>query len=284
MNPFWKPRPKDFSAAERTDSPKPESQTDAALPGPGFDIAQRIRLLEEISLNSWPAFQTSLYDGWVIRFADGFSRRSNSVIPLYPSHQNIPEKIRMCEAMYRGRGQRVVFKLATACDPPELNSILSKEGYRPEAETGVWTLPFLDAPVAPSPDVLLQEGFSDEWVSALCFLNAYDPRHHPTVAALTRKIDSPRAFASIRRGGKIAGCGLGVIRQGFLGFFDIVVGEEFRRQGLGRQIMHGLLDWGRKRSAATAFLQVMTNNPVAMDMYGALGFREEYRYIYWAKD
>jgi ribosomal protein S18 acetylase RimI-like enzyme len=284
MNLFRKPRPKDFIAAEETRPSKTESGADAALPEPGFDSAQRIRLLEEISLNAWPAFRTTLYDGWVIRFADGFSRRSNSIIPLYPSHQNIPDKIRMCEAMYRGRGQRVVFKLTPACDPPELNLILSDERYRPEAETGVWTLPFLDAPAAPSPDVLLREEFSDEWVSAVCALNAYEPRHHPTFAALTRMIDSPRAFACIRRGGEIAGCGLGVIRQGFLGIFDIVVGEEFRRQGMGRQIMHSLLDWGRKRSAATAFLQVMTNNPVAMEMYKALGFREEYRYLYWAKE
>jgi GNAT superfamily N-acetyltransferase len=283
MRNFWRPQPKNILPAENKSPSRSESKEDPAIGDSGAEVPERVRLLEEISLNAWPAFQTLLYDGWVIRFADGFSRRSNSVIPLYPSHQNISDKIRMCEAMYRSRGQRVVFKLTPACDPPELNLILSDEGYRPEAETGVWTLPFLDAPVAPSPDVLLREGFSDEWVSALCALNAYDPRHHPTVAALTRMIDSPRAFAFIRHGEKIAACGLGVIRQGFLGFFDIVVGEEFRRQGMGRQIMHSLLDWGRKRSAATAFLQVMTNNPAAMDMYGALGFHEEYRYLYWAK-
>jgi ribosomal protein S18 acetylase RimI-like enzyme len=280
---FWKSQPKNIRPAETISPSGTGPKKDPAGGGSRPAAAERIRLLEEISLNAWPAFQTSLYDGWVIRFADGFSRRSNSIIPLYPSHLNVMDKIRLCEAMCRERGQRTVFKLTGANEPRELDLILSDEGYRPEAETGMRTLSLRDAAGVPEPDVLLRETFSDEWVSALCRLNAYEPRHHPTVAALTRLIDSPRAFVSIQRGGKIIGCGLGVIRQGFLGFFDIVVGEEFRRQGLGRQIMHSLLDWGSKRSAATAFLQVMTNNPVAMEMYSGLGFREEYRYVYWAK-
>ncbi|MGB7540005.1 MAG: GNAT family N-acetyltransferase [Anaerolineales bacterium] len=248
------------------------------------DPSAAIRLLEEISLNAWPAFQTSLYDGWVIRFADGFSRRSNSIVPLYPSHLNIMEKVRLCEAMYRERGQRTVFKLTAASEPRELDLILSEDGYRPEAETGVRTRSLRDAVGARGADVELQDDFSEEWLSALCALNAYDPRHHQTVHALTRLIHPPRTFASVRRDGKIVGCGLGVIRQGYLSFYDIVIGQPYRRQGLGRQIMTSLLDWGRRDSAETAFLQVMANNPVAMAMYDGLGFREQYRYVYWVKE
>src|SRR4030042_4455225 len=76
-----------------------------------------IRLIEEISVNAWPALQTSLYDGWVLRFAGGFSRRSNSILPLYPSQKEIIQKIRMCESLYRERGLPVVFKITPASDP-----------------------------------------------------------------------------------------------------------------------------------------------------------------------
>ncbi len=248
------------------------------------DPSGAIRLLEEISLNAWPAFETSLYDGWVIRFADGFSRRSNSIVPLYPSRRNVMEKIRLCESMYRERGQRTVFKITAASDPRELDLILSDEGYHPEAETGVRTLPLQDAAAAPAPDVVLQDEMTEEWITALCAYNAYDPRHHPTVRALTRLIHPPCTFASIRLGGKIIGCGLGVIRQDHLSFFDIVIDRDHRRRGFGKQIMAGILNWGRRHSAETAFLQVMANNPVAMAMYEGMGFREQYRYVYWAKD
>ena len=75
-----------------------------------------------------------------------------------------------------------------------------------------------------------------------------------------------------------------MIRQGHLSFFDIVVDKDHRRRGFGKQIMAGILDWGRRHSAETAFLQVMANNPVAMAMYDGMGFREQYRYVYWAKE
>ncbi|MBN2085516.1 MAG: GNAT family N-acetyltransferase [Anaerolineales bacterium] len=243
-----------------------------------------IRLLEEISLDAWPAFETSLYDGWVIRFADGFSRRSNSTVPLYPSRLDVMEKIRRCEAMYRERGQRTVFKLTAESEPRELGLILSGDGYRPEAETGMWTMPLRNAGSAPAPDVQLQDELTEEWISALCAYNAYDPRHHETVRALTRLIRPPRVFASIRRDGKIIGCGLGVIRHGYLAIFDIVVEAGSRRRGFGKQIMADILDWGRRQSAETAFLQVMADNPAAMAMYDGLGFCEQYRYVYWVKD
>jgi GNAT superfamily N-acetyltransferase len=242
-----------------------------------------IRHLEEISLNAWPAFQTLLHDGWVIRFADGFSRRSNSVNPLYPPRGHVAENIRLCESLYRERGQRTIFKLTPAAEPRGLEQILSGEGYRPEAETAVQTLPLQQAAVPAGADVVLEEDPAGDWISALCALNAYEPRHIETVRALTRSIRPRRMFASVRSGGRIIACGLGVLRQGFLAVFDIVVEKEFRRRGYGRQIMHGLLGWGKRMSAGTAMLQVMADNPAALEMYAGLGFREGYRYVYWAK-
>lgn len=51
-----------------------------------------MNILEELSMNALPALQTILYDGWVIRFADGYSNRANSVNPIYPSIENVHKK------------------------------------------------------------------------------------------------------------------------------------------------------------------------------------------------
>jgi len=58
------------------------------------------RDLEELALTTWPALQQWLYDGWVVRFADGHTRRANSINPLYPSHQDAAAKIAQCEQWY----------------------------------------------------------------------------------------------------------------------------------------------------------------------------------------
>jgi len=38
-----------------------------------------VRLYEELSANAHPALKTIIYDGWILRFSDGYTNRSNSV-------------------------------------------------------------------------------------------------------------------------------------------------------------------------------------------------------------
>jgi hypothetical protein len=67
--------------------------------------------IEELSMNAWPAFRTRLYDGWVLRTADGYTMRSNSVYPLYPSRLPLARKIAYCESVYAAAGLSAAFKL-----------------------------------------------------------------------------------------------------------------------------------------------------------------------------
>src|SRR5215510_5682818 len=97
------------------------------------------RTLEELSLGAWPALQTVFHDGWVLRFTNGYTRRANSVNPLYPGHLPLPEKIEFCERSYRSQQQRVIFKLTQAAQPPELDALLEARGYAREAPTSVMT-------------------------------------------------------------------------------------------------------------------------------------------------
>jgi len=67
--------------------------------------------IEELSLNAWAALQTMVYDGWIIRFAEGYTKRANSVNPLYTSSIPIEEKLHYCENLYRSRNLPVVCKI-----------------------------------------------------------------------------------------------------------------------------------------------------------------------------
>lgn len=62
------------------------------------------RRIEKVSLNSWPALQQILFDGWVLRFSEGYTKRANSVNPLFASSLDVEVKIDTCERLYAERG------------------------------------------------------------------------------------------------------------------------------------------------------------------------------------
>ena len=76
-----------------------------------------IRTIEELSMNAWPAMRTLHYDGWVLRSADGYTKRANSVYPLYSSEQDVDAKIEFCESFYRDLNLPTVFKLTRVSIP-----------------------------------------------------------------------------------------------------------------------------------------------------------------------
>ncbi len=256
-----------------------------------------IRLIEEISMNAWPAAQTLLYDGWVLRFTNGYTRRANSINPLYASHLDIHEKIRACERLYREKGLPVIFKMTAAGDPGGLDDILAGRGYQEDALTSVQVLDLSgwDAQSATSADLSPHE--TEEWQTAFCRMSEIQKNSQavhqqilqailPTVCYAAISVEgqnerpSKEEHGSTIRPNNLVGCGLGVLQEGYIGLFDIVVDVDQRRQGHGERLVRDLLTWGKRNGACHAYLQVMLNNPPAVRLYEKLGFREEYRYWY----
>jgi N-acetylglutamate synthase len=246
--------------------------------------AARIRRLEEIALNCWPALRTEFYDGWVLRFADGYSRRSNSVNPLYPSTEDLAAKLRFCERRYRVASQRVVFKLTSSPDHYELESALAAQGYAQEAQTSVQSLSLDGWRAEEIPGAAGWDDPAEEWLQAQFRLNAVAPANAAIARRILELIPRPRRFYALHAGGRIVACGVGMIDQGQLGLYDIDVDGGERRKGFGRMLMAGLLAWGKAQGAPVAILQVMENNPPALALYAGLGFYEEYRYWYRSKE
>ena len=72
---------------------------------------EKIRFFEEIASNAHVALNVMQYDGWLLRFASGYTNRANSVSVLYPSTIDPDEKITYCEECYRRQNLPCVFKL-----------------------------------------------------------------------------------------------------------------------------------------------------------------------------
>jgi N-acetylglutamate synthase len=256
------------------------------------------RLLEELTLNAWPPLETLLFDGWVLSFSDGYTRRANSIHPLYPARLPLSAKIETCEAIYAARSQQAVFKLTSSEDDAQLDRALADLAYQLAATTSVQTAPL--APIAASAGVVsttnpryeagghlerdseitLATSLEATWLADFNRLSATPTRFEPTMRALLEKIVPAHTFASITHDGQAVALGLAVAEHGYVGLFDIVVDSRVRNQGLGRRLVTRLLEWGQAHAATHAYLAVMLDNAPAIHLYAQLGFHEQYRYWY----
>lgn len=265
--------------------------------------------IEEASLNAWPALHQMLLDGWVLRFARGFTKRANSVTPLYAGSQPIDEKVRFCENLYARERLQSVFRItagADGADQAALDSYLDARGYRLADPSLVLTTRCTrptsgrssgaevdsDDSLAPrSRDIgapIASEAVSPrwsmltlkEWLNAYAALTEMPAKFMRLHGAILNTIRTECAHAVLRDGEQVLACGLGVVERGLVGLFDIVTHPAHRRQGCGEELVRGLLAWGRERGAETAYLQVAQANAAAQALYLKLGFAERYRYWY----
>lgn len=69
-----------------------------------------INLLEKIGSNVHPALEQQIVDGWICNFAEGYSRRANSVL-AFDWRKSSEESIKTCESLYAKAGLPCIFKM-----------------------------------------------------------------------------------------------------------------------------------------------------------------------------
>lgn len=242
-----------------------------------------ITTLEELSLNAWPALQTVLYDGWIVRFADGYTKRANSINPIYVSNQDVDAKIRFCESLYQQRNLPIVFKMTASVHPVDLDQELATKGYQINSPTSVQTIDLnaVDWQVPSAAE--RQYELSDTWLESFCNMSAVPDTHRMTLQKILTSIIPKCCFVSMKVNERNVACGLGVLQSGYIGLFDIVTDPGFRKRGYGYQVVNSILDWGKQNGAQTGYLQVMLDNIPALRLYSKIGFEEQYQYWYRVK-
>lgn len=230
--------------------------------------------LERALAATWPAIETERLGGWLLRYAEGFSRRANSVLAPTAPEGGLDAAVAAVEAWYGERGARPLFALAGPVTK-RLDQELAARGWAAEAETAVLTRPIEEAAYegeavvseAPGPEMLEQLG-----------------RGAPSVAAAVLGSGPGRGYAAIRREGEggavLAARGRGAISGDLVAITGIGTLPAFRRRGLGTEILRALEAWGAGAGARRAALQVEADNGAAIAMYRRLGYAERYRYHY----
>jgi RimJ/RimL family protein N-acetyltransferase len=236
------------------------------------------RRLERILFRARPSLETVEYDGWVLRFADGYTKRANSVNPYFGSSLPVSEKIARCEAFYQERGLPTIFRLTPFSQPDRLDRALERAGYALLDRSLVMTA-HLGRLRAPDADAV-SHGSDDAWFAAFDRLQPLDPAERSTHRRIVESSEGTRCFAIVRRDAEPIACGLGVLVEDTICLFDLHTAEAERRRGHGTAIVGSILRWAHRRGARTVALQVHSENEPAHRLYRSYGFEVAYRYWY----
>ncbi len=237
------------------------------------------RRIEEAALNSWPALQQMHYDGWLLRFARGYTKRANSITPLYPSMLPLDDKIDVCELFYKEKRLPTIFRLPSfLATTPELDRRLEQRGYRHMSRTLVLVTEL--APGTRDHNLALSKVSLTTWLSIFSQLSQSPIEKHQPHQEILERIVSRPLFAVLRVERMPVACGLGVLENDIFGLFDIITAPDQRKKGYATQLVKGMLDWAWQQSATHAYLQVVGTNRDALGVYKHLGFQEVYHYWY----
>ena len=250
-----------------------------------MDMPRLHTLVEETCMNAWPAMKEIFYDGWLIRLANGQTRRTNSVNVIGKGSRALESKIAYCEDIYRAHGQPSYFRVLSL-GPKDLDAALDARGYSREDETRTLFMNFRrDRPPDPDRTVALElhEGRPPAyWLDAHRRLSRRTPEEGHALHAVLANLAIPAVFGEARdEEGNVASVAYGAVHESMMCLNWVVTDPEQRRRGLSRAVLCALLQRGQEMGAAGACLQVVAANLSAIKLYERLGFTcELYRYHY----
>ena len=240
----------------------------------------RIRFLEEIASNGHVALKVMQYDGWLMRFANGFTGRANSISLLYPSTKPIEEKVSYCEECYAKQGQPALFKLTDG--NKDFSDFLTSRGYQVVTPTDIMVIDdlssvggkllFEDCIFSSTPDEWLPYFFEYE--------NITDEKKQETFRQILSKALVQTIYCSVIHEGKVVACAGAAIEHGYALIQYVIVSEAARGKGIGEKLCRALIAKAKESGAHHAYLQVLQSNEIAKNLYKKLGFKKEYSYWY----
>jgi ribosomal protein S18 acetylase RimI-like enzyme len=172
-----------------------------------------------------------------------------------------------------------------------LEKLLPELGYVPDDGALVMT-GRLAGDVATSGGDVVDDGYPVHvlskplagWLTAYLTVGEIAVKHHGAAAEILRNIRRPAGFAvASDEHGSPAAVGFAVEEDGWIGMFGVVTRTDQRRRGIGRRLIHSLLNWGRAGGAKNAYLQVVHSNEPAQSLYRQFDFAPAYAYRYWRK-
>lgn len=243
-----------------------------------YSVNELARELEPVAEKSWPARETSVLNGWLLRFSDGYSSRCNSV-STHDFHGHLDRDIDTVEAAYHSRRLAPQFQISPATQPSGLERALIARGYKHKPTT---VLMVAEAVViaAPSTDVQILSAPDADFVR-LTLEGSHSPADGQERLTTLARITLPKAYVVVRSGGDTVSCGASVVTGDWASVYVMRTATQYRRKGHGRRVLEGIAHWALGQGATKLYLQVDETNLAGRALYARAGFRDGYRYLHY---
>ena len=241
-----------------------------------------ISKIEFLAAQSWPAREEENINGWILRAHDGITARANSVLP-YTNQPDIKllALIETAIKFYEARGFPPMFKMTDACRPDGLDLKLDELGFEVEMRTHLQIAPINRlTSLMPIINVQIEETIPSGWFKAYTEASGFSDSAMSARRSIIGDIKLKKAFASVVIDERIAGIGLGVVNNDWLGLFSVVTYPHHRRKGIAHSINQELGLWAKQLEAKNVYLQVEIDNHPSIEMYEKMGFKTLYNYWY----
>jgi ribosomal protein S18 acetylase RimI-like enzyme len=219
---------------------------------PRASVRQRVsaREAEILALPLWTSPTTYPLGDWVLRLVEGergrASRRANSCLAIGDPGSSLEQAAGRVREFYLSHGRDVLVQTEAAS---AVETGLVALGWR--------VLEPLDSPYLVGSVVMAH-------------------RAAGPADGVETVIDGTRLLATLTVDGEEVGRVRGELNSDWLWVHGLTVDASWRRQGVGRRLMAGLLEAAAETGAATVWLEVDRDNTPAWMLYAVLGLREHH--------
>ncbi len=235
---------------------------------------------ERAFLKAWPALSTTTHNVWQSRFANGLSRRANSVNPLDERAMLGDADILFFEDFCRAQNLPLIFRVPTLLNA-DVDRVLSRSGFVQEGECCVLHGAMDTISAQPDPAVEMHDAPTREWFDAVHAAQDRAGDHRATYEAIINAVRLPAGFAMLRDKDQPVALAYGAIDGDLLCLESVVTMPSHRGKGYGRRLTTALLNWAKTKGVTDACLQVEATNEAALTLYRKLGIGGElYCYHY----
>ncbi len=237
--------------------------------------------LENASLTAWPAHEEVRDGGLVARFAQGYSRRANSLQSLdVKDETNIEARLAAMRQEFADRNVAFQFR-ATPLAGPALQEVLRSQGWVESDHNHVMAMALRKVVRPVAARTQLFEATDPQWLASQTQMAGRENSAEALSGILSRLSTPAKAILVYNEDLKPVAAALVVIADGIAIMLNVVVAIDYRGMGYGRAVMHAAINWAAHSKARFAALQVEAGNEKAVALYTSLGFVPQYKYVYW---